>query len=299
MKKKESKKKNKFLRGCLGIFLIVIVAFIAFILWPMPGDSSIILSDNFDNNDNNWPLGNYGSIENGQFILSEGDISVIPADLQLKNGSISVNLSYISGDKESEYGIFFRDIDDKQYNFFLISSDGSFIARLKSFEDGVYYKNSLVKTENPNELKIELYGRLIRIYLNEILIAESYDDNPKAGSFSIFSSGGSTAAFDNLQIVDFDLRAGNITGSVLIDGKSLGGAEVIAYQVIEPETLGVVEIARTITDDNGKYSFYLPVDFSYFIEAGTPDKKIIGDRYTDLQIPNSGLNLDITISEVK
>ncbi|MEA1910821.1 MAG: hypothetical protein U9N32_03975, partial [Spirochaetota bacterium] len=135
--------------------------------------------------------------------------------------------------------------------------------------------------------------------LNEILIAESYDDNPKAGSFSIFSSGGSTAAFDNLQIVDFDLRAGNITGSVLIDGKSLGGAEVIAYQVIEPETLGVVEIARTITDDNGKYSFYLPVDFSYFIEAGTPDKKIIGDRYTDLQIPNSGLNLDITISEVK
>jgi hypothetical protein len=296
MKKKTSKKKHKFLRGCLGIFLILIVAFI---LWPMSGDDSIILSDTFDNNDNNWPLGNYGSIENGQLIMSEGDISVIPADLQLKNGSSRVNLSYISGNKESVFGLFFREIDDELYNFFLIGSDSSFMARLKGKEDSFYNTNGFIKSDAPNVLTIKLYEKLTRIYINETLIVESYDDNPGAGTISLYSSGESTVAFDNLEIIDYDKLVGNITGSVNIDGDTLGGAEVVAYQVIEPETLGVVEIARTITDDNGKYSFYLPDDSSYFIESGTPDTKYRGDRYTDLQIPDSGIDLDITIREVK
>ena len=299
MKKKDSKKKHPILRGCLGLFLVVIIAFVAFILWPMSGDESIILSDSFDNNDNNWPLGNYGTIENGQLILSEGDISVIPADLQLKNGRISVNLSYISGNKESVYGLFFREIDEEQYNFFLISSNSSFMARLKGKEESFYNTNGFIKSDAPNVLTIELYERLIRVYINETLIVESYTDNPGRGTISLYSSGESTVAFDNLEIIDFDKRDSNITGSVNIEGDTLGGAEVIAWQVIEPKTLGVIEIARTLSDDSGDYSFYLPEDSSYFIESGTPDTKYSGDRYTDLQIPDSGHDLDITIREVK
>jgi hypothetical protein len=299
MKNKTSKKKHTFLKGCLGIFLIAIAAFLTFILWPMPDDDSVVLSDKFDNNDNNWTLGDYASIKNGQLIIAEGDISVIPINLLLKNGRISVNLSYISGSKESEYGIIFRDIDDEQFNFFLISSDSSQLARLKGKEDGIYDKNGFIKSNAPNFLTIKFYGRLIRIFINETLISESYDDNPGAGTISLYSSGGSIVAFDDLEIIDYDQKAGNITGSVIMSGDKLSAAELIAWQLIEPDTLGVVEIARTVTNDQGEYSFFLPEDSSYFIESGTPDKKYIGDRYTDLQIPDSGLNLDITISEVK
>ena len=299
MKKKGSKKKNKFLRGCLGIFLIVIVAFIAFILWPIPDDNSVILSDAFDNNDNNWTLGDNGSIENGKLIMSEGDVSVITTDFHLKNGRLSVNLSYISGSKKGVYGLFFRDITDEQYNYFLISSDSSFVARLKGKEESFYDTNSFIKSDEPNFLSIELYEKLIRIYINDTLIAESYDDNPGAGTISLYSSGESRVAFDDLEIIDYDIKEDNITGSVIMNEDKLSGAEVIAWQVIEPDTLGVVEIARTKTDDSGKYSFYLPDDSSYFIESGTPDKKYIGDRYTDLQIPDSGLDLIITVSEAK
>ncbi|RKX83239.1 MAG: hypothetical protein DRP58_09105 [Spirochaetes bacterium] len=299
MKKKDSKKKNKFLRGCLGIFLIVIVAFIAFILWPVSEDSSIILSDTFNNNDNNWPLGDYGSIENGQLILSEGDISVLPADIQLVNGRIKASLTYISGDQAGNYGFIFRDIDDDIYNFFLINSNSGFLARIQKNGEIISDKTSFITPNGSNELMVELFGRLIRVYVNGILIAESYIDNPMAGNFSLYSSGESVVTFDDLEITDFNNRSGNITGLVLIDGEPLSAAEVIAYQVIEPETLGVVEIARTLSDDNGSYSFYLPEDSSYFIEAGTPDKKLTGDRYADLQIPDSGLDLDITIREAK
>ncbi len=299
MKKKTAKKKHRVLRGCLGIFLIVTAAFITFVLWPAADDSSVVLSDSFDNNDNNWSLGNYGSIKNGQLILSEGDVSVIPLNLQLKNGRISVDLSYISGNKESEYGIIFRDISDEKYSFFLIAPDGSLGAKLRGMEDSVYYRNSYIKADTPNLLTIELYENLIRVYINETLIAETYDSEPEEGSVSLYSSGESRVAFDNLEIINFDRRDGNIKGSVTIDGDLLGGAEVTAFQVIEPETLGVVEIAKAVTTDSGSYSFYLPDTSSYFIEAGTPDKKFKGDRYTDLQIPDSGLDLNISIETVQ
>lgn len=299
MKKKTSKKRTSLLKGCLGIFLIVIVAFIAFILWPIPKDNSIILTDSFDNNDNNWSLGNYGSIENGQLILSEGDISVLPAETQFINGRIKASLTFKNGDPAGNYGFIFRDIDDDNYNFFLINSESGFFAKIQENGDIISDKTSFITPEGSNELIVELYGRLIRVYANGTLIVESYDNNTAKGIFSMYSSGESIVAIDDLELADFDKRAGNITGSVLIDGDTLSGAEVIAWQVVDPDSLGVVEIDRTTTDSAGKYRFYLPENSSYFIEAGTPDKNFTGDRYTDLQIPDSGFELDITIMEVK
>ena len=299
MKKKSSPKKHSKKKGCLGLFLIVIAAFIAFILWPMSGDDSVILSDSFDNNDNNWPLGDYESIEKGELLLAEGDISVLPADIQFVNGRIKGTFTYKSGDPAGNYGLIFRDINDDIYNFFLINSDSGFRARLQGNGEIINDKTGFITPNGSNELIVELFGRLIRVYANGTLIAESYDDNPMTGTFSLYSSGESIVTVDDLEIVDFDKRPGNITGSVLIDGDTLSGAEVIAWQLVEPDTLGVVDIDRTTTDSEGKYRFYLPDDSSYFIEAGTPDKKFTGDRYTDLQIPDSGIDLDITIKEVE
>ena len=299
MKKKGSKKKHKFLKGCLGIFLIVIVAFLTFILWPISSDDSILLSENFDNNDNNWPLGDYGSIENGQLILSEGDISVLPTDIQFVNGRIKASLSFNSGDPAGSYGFIFRDVDDDNYNFFLINSNSEFLASIQKNGEIINDKTSFITPNSTNELIVELFGNLIRVYANGTQIAESYIDNPMAGTFSLYSSGESVIIFDDLEITDFDKKSGNITGSVIIEGDTLSAADVIAWQVVDPETLEVAEIAKTITDEKGNYSFYLPDDSSYFIESGTPDKNFMSDRYTDLQITDSGLDLDITIREVK
>ena len=86
-------------KGCLGIFIIIIVLLAVFLLWPVSdSDQSVILSDSFDNNDNGWDLQDSGKIENGELLIpGRGDTVVIPSDVSFKNGRISVDLVYKGG----------------------------------------------------------------------------------------------------------------------------------------------------------------------------------------------------------
>lgn len=280
--------------GCFGILILFLMLAVVFLFWPSSSkDDGVVLSDTFDKNDNNWELGNYGVIQDGELLIKQGEGEIVFTDLNLKNGSISAQLIYKSGDTANRYGIIFRDAGDNKYDYFMIDSTGKFFTHFNGRKDIIGYKDSFINPKGSNDLKIELFNRLIRIYVNGTLIVEAYEEHPAAGGFAFYSGGSGVCAFDNLKVVDFSKSEKNLTGTVYFDGTSLEDAVVTAYQVTDPESLGVIKIAETRTDSTGKYGFYLPSDSGYFVKTELPGEKSSGDRYADLSIPDSGKNLDI------
>ncbi len=284
--------------GCLGIIVIILLLFAVFLFWPSSsGDQGVILSDSFDNNDNRWDLQNSAKIENGELLIpAGGDTVIIPSNMVLKNGNISVDMEYKSGDKGNVFGIMFRSpAEEDGFDLFLIDSRGDFILRYNGKTD-LAERSGYISKEGTNSLMAELYGKLIRISVNGNTVVEVYEDNPAGGGFALFSGGDSEVAFDNLEVKDFDKLSPNISGKVYYNDGKLADAPVTAYMVVDDKTLKVAVIDETRTDENGEYSFYLPGDASYFVESTVENGKISSDRYADLRIPGSGLDLDIHLT---
>ncbi len=280
--------------GCLGIFIIILVLFAVFLFWPVKeSDSAVILSDTFDNNDNNWDLQNLAKIENGELLIPESsDAVVIPGSISFKNGKITVDVVYKEGDTGSVYGIMFRSTGNEDLDLFFIDGESNFFSRVNGIED-ISDNDSYIKSKGPNSLSVELYGKLVRVSVNNHLVIEAYEKEANEGIFTFFSGGDSTVAFDNLEIIDFDKIPADISGVVYYNGEKLSNAPVTAYRVVNDKDLETALIDSTTSNENGEYHFYLPKNSSYFIESTVENGKILSDRYSDLHIPDSGLNLDI------
>ncbi len=284
--------------GCLGILIVMLLLFAAFVFWPVSeNDNGVILSDTFDNNDNGWDLQDQAKIENGELLIpAVGETVVIPSDIILKNGSISIDMKYKSGSKSSSFGIMFRSPDGEDgFDLFLIDSLSDFILRYNGDTD-MQGESGYISKDGTNSLKVELFGRFVRISVNGNTVIETYEDKPAEGRFALFSGGNSEVSFDNLNIVDFDRLPPNISGTVYYNDSRIPDAPVTAFRVVDDKTLKVVIIDETVTDENGKYSFYLPKDASYLVESKIEDGKISSDRYTDQRVPDSGLDLDIHLT---
>lgn len=280
--------------GCLGIFIVILVLFAVFLFWPTKeNDSAIILSDTFDNNDNDWDLQNTGKIENGELLISQNnDAVIIPANVSFENGKIAFDTMYKEGDKGSVYGIMFRSTGKENYDLFLIDSESNFFSRVNGVED-ISDHDSYIQSKGVNSLSIELYGNLVRVFVNNHLVLEAYEKDPHKGIIAFFSGGDSSIGFDNLEVVDFDKLPANISGKVYVNNDKLSNAPVTAYRVVDDNTLKTAVIDSAVTGEDGEFRFYLPEDSSYFVESAVENKKISSDRYADLRIPDSGLNLDI------
>jgi len=87
-----------------------------------------------------------------------------------------------------------------------------------------------------------------------------------------------------------------------LDNRPVSGIKVSAYRVLDIATLSVVFVGSVKTDDSGHYSFALPTNYSYMINAGVTEeawrqgKGAFGGRFVDFEYETEPVSLDILMS---
>jgi len=293
------RKKKRRRAGCLVFILIPIILFIAFLFLPDFKESGTVLNETFKDNKAQWPESKEASISEGFYRFSSSDAVTIPIETELRNGKIIMTLESVDSTTMTAFGIQFRRKDGKGSEL-LIDNQGGFSLSLEGRET-VVDESSLIKQRNIME--IEMVGSFIRVKMNETTLLEGDVDIVHSGSLALVYSGGAPFSLDELVLVDYTEKRPNVKGTVFKNGEFSPLQDVRAYRVADAETLGVSFVDQVRTEAAGDYAFYLPDDLSYFIQAGDPmgssTAKMSGDRYVDMNIPNAGSGLDITIREVE
>ena len=137
-----------------------------------------------------------------------GDFPVcLKKNSSLKEGTVSVRLKPISGNKDQAGGIVFRAKD----------KDNFYIARANALEDNVsfyfirdrkrttlkYWENIPVKLGEWHTLKVKATGFTFKVWLNDKLVGEIEDTGqifPDAGMVGVWTKADSVTYFDNLVV---------------------------------------------------------------------------------------------------
>lgn len=207
------------LLGGLGCVLAACGAAPAVATIP-PEEFKLVLQDKFDSEDKGWDKfiedgkGQAGYDENQYRIQVTASNTHIWANP--KNSSppsdvhISVDARKEDGDTNNLYGVICRYQDEKNFYFFVISSDGYFgVGKVK---DGQYQlinrrdypPSSAILTEHQtNKIYVECVGQDLRLYVNNQFVDEQTDDELKTGNVGLIAGtlgGGTVIVFDNFEV---------------------------------------------------------------------------------------------------
>ena len=164
---------------------IICISF--FFLFTLPVSAQFwntVFDENFDNNDQKWPIETSTSlitkIENGRYVIdktTENGAQLIWNPLVsikgLDNYDIEANVKHISGDKDYGYGITWGGADALNYYVFSVSGYGSFA--VYKFESGHFFdlkENTFLpdivrETGFWNNLRISKQGNKIHFFVNK------------------------------------------------------------------------------------------------------------------------------------
>lgn len=181
-----------------------------------------ILSEPFDNNQDNWPLDpqddEYSKttfeIKDGKYRLNsqshQSFIRWIPISTKtLEDFSLSIEASLIDYSDTNDYGIAFRMDPDGNFYYFAVDSNNMY--SLYKYKDGEWSnlidatETSLIKTGEPNRLTVMAQGNHFILFINDQFVADKQDDSIKKGTTSlaieIFQPDQTaTFEFDNIEL---------------------------------------------------------------------------------------------------
>jgi len=117
----------------------------------------------------------------------------------------SADAELLAGDPLSGYGLYVRDYaaGDGGFNQFRFLISGDWFAVEQSVDDlplalAEWVEHSAVRERGINRLKIRAEGGRLTFFVNGVEVYEHTDDNPHAGAYGFFVSGGIKVAFDNV-----------------------------------------------------------------------------------------------------
>lgn len=117
----------------------------------------------------------------------------------------SADAEVLSGDPLSGYGIYVRDYasGDGGFNQFRFLVSGNWFAIEQSVDDlplalAEWVQHSAVREQGVNRLKVRAEGSKLTFFVNGVEVYQHTDDNPHAGAYGFFVSGGIKVAFDNV-----------------------------------------------------------------------------------------------------
>ncbi len=111
--------------------------------------------------------------------------------------------------KENAAGLVFRYQDEQNFYVFLIASDQSYDLELYKQDKLTTLidwteSETIKRAGEPNRLRVEMTGDLIRLFVNDRLLDEISDDTFSKGQMALaattFDKGNATATFDNLVV---------------------------------------------------------------------------------------------------
>ncbi len=123
--------------------------------------------------------------------------------------SIQVEATKLGGPDENEFGVICRYVDENNFYFFSITSDGFYgITRVVGDDyeligmQNLRPSNAINTGSAANRLRAECQGNTLRFYVNDMLLAEVQDDNLTAGDIGLiagtYDQPGVDILFDNL-----------------------------------------------------------------------------------------------------
>jgi len=117
----------------------------------------------------------------------------------------SADVELVGGEPLGGYGIYIRDYAtaDGGFNQFRFLVSGDWFAVEQSVDDmplalAEWVEHSAVRKSGVNRLKVRAEGGQLTFFVNGVEVYEHTDDNPHAGAYGFFVSGGIKVAFDNV-----------------------------------------------------------------------------------------------------
>ena len=181
-----------------------------------PPGKEILFQDDFSSPDDTWVrlrdeegITDYDQdgyrirvdLENWFFWVNPG--------LTFDDVSIQVEATKLGGPDENEFGVICRYVDENNFYFFSITSDGFYgITRVVGDDyeligmQNLRPSNAINTGSAANRLRAECQGNTLRFYVNDMLLAEVQDDNLTAGDIGLiagtYDQPGVDILFDNL-----------------------------------------------------------------------------------------------------
>jgi hypothetical protein len=165
-------------------------------LRPRRGKLEVLLSDNFDDNRNGWhlstELGAAAELKNGSYFLGSrnGGLTftmVTPFLDEDADFEISVTARYVSGQRDSIFGLLWGAAKPGNFWLFAISAQGNIsvgsidITKGGSALNDVAVVHQAIRTNgSPNRLKVAKVGTRLRFFVNESVVYEM-DQRPFFG----------------------------------------------------------------------------------------------------------------------
>ena len=177
-------------------------------------ESHIIFQDNFDSNDQNWPIFNdtsgMGLIENGKYFLEHKiDDSDYWYSLYLYkdlNGdyTIETSIAYLEGVEDFNYGVIWFRKDNYNHYYLYLTDNKFYIGYIYNYNEHMvsdWTQSESIKTNGEmNKIKIEITVHHFNLFINNELIYEHDALSAVGDEFGYKLQSKGKIAIDNLLI---------------------------------------------------------------------------------------------------
>jgi len=207
------------------IAIVVILAFVslacqAVTLSDRSGASKVLFQDDFSDSSSGWTQGEDGSgiaeYQNGDFrIYVATDLSGKLSILRLQpfaDVRIEVDATKTAGPDDNDFGIICRYVDENNFYFFEISSDGYYgIGKYKNNQlqlidiEQMQSSEAILQGVATNHLRADCVGTSLTLYANGTQLARVIDTDFGSGNVGLiagtFETPGADISFDNFTVM--------------------------------------------------------------------------------------------------
>lgn len=187
---------------------------------PVPAGPKVLFQDDFSSKGNEWlqirdEEGITDFDQNGYRIMVDKTEWIFWSNpgISLTNLKIDVDASKIGGPEENEFGVICRYVDENNFYFFTVTSDGYFsvnkvIAGEYEFIGmDEFGTTDVVQAGNAlNHLTVECNGNSLKFWVNGTLLADTTDDSFTVGDVGLIAGTSETVGtdilFDNFVVTE-------------------------------------------------------------------------------------------------
>lgn len=167
-----------------------------------PFEWAVVMCDPFDNNVNDWYIGDYEGdraignkrIEDGKYLWQAEAIDsviwwTVPKITDLSDFYLTVQARRVEGPEKTQYGLIFRRADGDNYGLFKIRDSGDFKFSIRS--DGKWFtvldwaESTAIRPGETNRLTVRAEGSHYTFYINDQYVAEADEDRLLQGDVGL------------------------------------------------------------------------------------------------------------------
>ena len=180
---------------------------------------NVLFSDDFSSTDSGWDRRSDEQVitdyARGGYRIwvneTQSDIWAHPG-ISVEDAVIEVDATMTAGPLDNDFGVLCRYQDAENFYIFVISSDGfAIIAKYNAGEwtglsgDVMQPADAIVQGKTTNHLRAECVGSSLRLYVNELLVADVSDDTLASGDVGLvagaYDEAGTDIFFDNFKVL--------------------------------------------------------------------------------------------------